>query len=45
MADNVKEELSVAPPMDELVLGQGAERNTAEHKGPGVDEFTGYKSP
>jgi len=36
MSDNVKKELSVAPSVDELILGEGTQRNAAEHKGPGV---------
>jgi hypothetical protein len=37
MADNVKEEFSIAPSMNELILGQGTQGNAAEHKGPGVE--------
>jgi len=37
MAYEVKEELSVAPSVNEWILGQGAQRNAAEHKGPGVE--------
>jgi hypothetical protein len=37
MTENVKEEVSVAPSVQELSLRQGTQRNAAEHKGPGVE--------
>ena len=33
----MKEELSVASLMDQLMLGQGTQRNAAEDEGPGVE--------
>jgi hypothetical protein len=37
MADNVKEELSVAPSIDEPTLGQGTKRNAAQDEWSGIE--------